>query len=135
MSAPVFSRDGKNHVLHTEQWLPAPLPQVFGFFSDAFQLEALTPPFLHFQVLTPRSYPAEIVRNPPSELSRTLRSVAGPDYLSALPDDASFLTTSAAAVDFSLACWSFEGSCWRSPSICNCQLSCRSRAYSATLDR
>ena len=50
-----FSRDKPNgtFVLHAEQWLPCPRENLFEFFSDAFQLEALTPPLLRFQVLTP----------------------------------------------------------------------------------
>ncbi len=40
-------------VLHAEQWLPCPRAKLFEFFSDAFQLETLTPPLLRFQVLTP----------------------------------------------------------------------------------
>ncbi|MBI1346513.1 CDP-paratose 2-epimerase [bacterium] len=40
--------------LQTELWLPRPIHEVFNFFSDAGNLEAITPPWLHFQVLTPR---------------------------------------------------------------------------------
>ncbi|HMO64849.1 MAG TPA: CDP-paratose 2-epimerase, partial [Verrucomicrobiota bacterium] len=40
-------------VLETELWLPRPRDEVFPFFADAHNLEALTPPFLHFEVVTP----------------------------------------------------------------------------------
>ena len=39
--------------LQAQQWVPQPREQVFTLFSDAFQLEALTPPWLRFSVLTP----------------------------------------------------------------------------------
>ncbi len=39
--------------LQAQQWVPQPREQVFALFSDAFQLEALTPPWLKFAVLTP----------------------------------------------------------------------------------
>ncbi len=39
--------------LKTETTLERPLAEVFSFFSDAYNLEALTPPFLRFEVLTP----------------------------------------------------------------------------------
>lgn len=39
--------------LRTEIWLPAPRDEVFGFFSRAENLQALTPEWLHFRILTP----------------------------------------------------------------------------------
>ena len=38
--------------LTSELLLPAPRDEVFAFFADARQLETITPPWLHFHVLT-----------------------------------------------------------------------------------
>jgi ligand-binding SRPBCC domain-containing protein len=43
--------------LHTELWLPLPREEAFAFFGDAHNLEAITPPILRFQVLTPKPIP------------------------------------------------------------------------------
>ena len=40
--------------LEANQFLPEPRERIFEFFSDAFQLENLTPGWLSFAVLTPR---------------------------------------------------------------------------------
>jgi hypothetical protein len=39
------------NVLHREQWIPAPVPEVFAFFSEVRNLDLITPPWLHFNVL------------------------------------------------------------------------------------
>jgi ligand-binding SRPBCC domain-containing protein len=41
------------HQLCRTQLVGKPLPEVFAFFSNASNLNALTPPFLHFRILTP----------------------------------------------------------------------------------
>ena len=40
------------HILHRETTIPASLEDTFAFFADAGNLQRLTPPWLHFVVLT-----------------------------------------------------------------------------------
>jgi ligand-binding SRPBCC domain-containing protein len=43
----------KIHTFTQEQWLPRSREEVFPFFADARNLEAITPPWVGFQILTP----------------------------------------------------------------------------------
>jgi len=40
------------HLIEREQRLARPIAEVFDFFADAFNLEALTPPVLRFEVVS-----------------------------------------------------------------------------------
>jgi hypothetical protein len=42
------------HDFHCEQWLPRSLDEVFPFFADAGNLQLITPPWLRFEIITPR---------------------------------------------------------------------------------
>ena len=46
----IYLQDGE-HVLETEQWVPAPVEEVFTFFSAETNLERITPPLLNFHVI------------------------------------------------------------------------------------
>jgi ligand-binding SRPBCC domain-containing protein len=43
----------KEHLFSSVLWLPRPSAEIFPFFADAKNLGAITPPWLHFEILTP----------------------------------------------------------------------------------
>jgi ligand-binding SRPBCC domain-containing protein len=43
----------KIHEFKDQLWLPSPPEEIFPFFAEAANLQKLTPPFLHFKILTP----------------------------------------------------------------------------------
>ena len=47
------------HRIERSQLVPLSVEDAFAFFADAYNLEALTPPWLRFRILTPRPIPME----------------------------------------------------------------------------
>jgi len=43
----------KTFTLDSVTWLPRPIDEVFAFFADAHNLGAITPPWMHFETVTP----------------------------------------------------------------------------------
>jgi len=43
----------REFTFHAELWLPCGRDEVFAFFAEARNLEAITPPWLSFEILTP----------------------------------------------------------------------------------
>jgi hypothetical protein len=60
--------------LERDQWIEAPLPAVFAFFSAAENLEALTPPWLGFRIRSP--LPVEM--RPGARIDYTIRLAGMP---------------------------------------------------------
>ena len=50
----------KTHSFTTEMWLKPPLEEVFSFFSDARNLERITPPWVRFRILTSGEIPMRL---------------------------------------------------------------------------
>jgi len=62
-----------NYILQRETEVPLPISEVFSFFSNAANLELLTPPFLSFRIVTPQ--PIEMRRGAIIAYQLSLRGI------------------------------------------------------------
>jgi len=46
----------RTYQLQTSLWVPQPRERIFAFFSDPKNLERITPPWLHFEILSPSEF-------------------------------------------------------------------------------
>jgi ligand-binding SRPBCC domain-containing protein len=53
MTKPKVHAEADAWVLEAEQWFARPIEEVFAFFSDAFNLQRITPDFLSFSIVEP----------------------------------------------------------------------------------
>jgi hypothetical protein len=85
-----------HHTLRREQRVPGAPDEVFAFFADAGNLEAITPPWLGFRIVTPRpiemragtliEYRLKLHRVPISWLTRIEEWVPGERFVDAQVD-------------------------------------------------
>ncbi|HEX3240566.1 MAG TPA: SRPBCC family protein [Solirubrobacterales bacterium] len=59
---------GREHVLEREQRVERPIAEVFDFYGEALNLEAITPPWLGFEVTTP-----DVVMRPGARIEYRLK--------------------------------------------------------------
>ena len=67
--------DSSSNAIHlsTELWVPQPVEQTFEFFADASNLEAITPPWLRFRIVT--SQPVEMAQGTLIDYSLRLHGI------------------------------------------------------------
>jgi hypothetical protein len=63
----------KESYFTSEIWLPGPASQIFSFFGDARNLEIITPPWLHFEILT--KDPIEMQKGTLIDYQHSLRGI------------------------------------------------------------
>jgi hypothetical protein len=51
----------KEHLFTSQLWVARSPAEIFPFFADAKNLGAITPPWLHFEILTPGQNPERLL--------------------------------------------------------------------------